>query len=478
MKKKFMALFLAAVTVTSVLAGCGGSGNSGTTAAEGETTDTASPEAGAETEAVTEAGTETTAEGESASAAEVNEDGTVNNPEDVTADGDKLMFWSIFSGGDGDFMDQIIADYNGKTQEKQVQSIMLVWDDYYTKLQTSVATGKGPDIGVAHTSKLPELVEAGVVEPIDDYLNELGIDMSAMYSENSLASVQFDGQTYAVPLDTHAEILYYNKDILEEAGVELNAEGELEITGKDQFLEILDKVKGVMGDGESPIAMGNGGDDPYRIWWTSYFQMGGTPLISEDGTEATMDKDVALKATEFVKSLYDDGYVLRGIEDHVNLFTGGKAGFMMGGTWLTGTLEKVEGLNFGAMPLPKWFDNDACWADSHTLVLPVKEGRSEEDTKAAVNFIVSASKDGGLIWAESGQIPASLDVINSPEYAALPYRSEYASALQTAVLPPKSPAFGAIKNETVESLDAVWTDSAEPADAVDAIYESIQSNLN
>ena len=71
---------------------------------------------------------------------------------------------------------------------------MLVWDDYYTKLQTAVAAGKGPDIGVSHASKLPELVDQGVVEPIDGYLDDLGIDLSTMYSENSLKSVTFDGQ--------------------------------------------------------------------------------------------------------------------------------------------------------------------------------------------------------------------------------------------------------------------------------------------
>ena len=120
----------------------------------------------------------------------------------------------LFSGGDGEFMDKIIEEYNSGDPTKQVQSIMLVWGDYYTKLQTAVAAGKGPDIGVSHASKLPELVDQGVVEPIDGYLEELGVDLSTMYSENSLESVTFDGEIYAVPLDTHAEILYYNTDIL------------------------------------------------------------------------------------------------------------------------------------------------------------------------------------------------------------------------------------------------------------------------
>ncbi|MCL2472261.1 MAG: hypothetical protein FWF26_01155 [Treponema sp.] len=85
-------------------------------------------------------------------AVSVNKDGTINNPEAVVTDKTKLVFWSLFSGGDGGWMDQIIAKYNATNPVKQVQSIMLVWADYYIKLETAVAARKGPDIGVSHVS--------------------------------------------------------------------------------------------------------------------------------------------------------------------------------------------------------------------------------------------------------------------------------------------------------------------------------------
>ena len=96
---------------------------------------------------------------------------------------------------------------------------------------------------------LPELVEQGVVAPLDDYLDELGVDLSTMYSETSLESVTFDGSIYAVPLDTHAEIMYFNKDILDQAGVALNDEGQLAIASEDDFYAVCDKIKAVMPGG-------------------------------------------------------------------------------------------------------------------------------------------------------------------------------------------------------------------------------------
>lgn len=407
----------------------------------------------------------------------MNEDGTVNNPEAVEVDENKLVFWSLFSGGDGEFMDSVIADYNASGPTKEVQSIMLVWDDYYTKLQTAVAAGKGPDLGVSHVSKLPELVEQGAVEPITPYLEELGIDLSTMYAANSLESVTFDGEIYAVPLDTHAEILYYNTDILAEAGVELNADGQLDINSWDDFVAVLDQCKTVMGDGESTIAITNSGDDPYRTWWATYFQMGGTPLVNDEGTEVTLNKDIAVKAAETVKSLYDNGYVLAGIDDHQQLFQSGKAAFCIGGTWATGAFEKTDGLNFGAQAWPKLFDNDSCWADSHTLILPVNPDRTEEETKAAVEFLVGASSEGGVTWAGSGQIPSNLQALENEEYLAMPYRSSYKSALQTAVLPSKNPNFYAMKAGMIDSLNTYWTDMADSAAAIDALYSELESNL-
>ena len=154
MKKRIVSVILAVCVLGTALAGCGNSTTADNKEGSKDSTEinTQADSAGAQSDS--------SSDGETASGAvtDVNEDGTVNNPENVKIDDGKLVFWSLFSGGDGTFMDQIISDYNGGSPKMGVQSIMLVWDDYYTKLQTAVAAGKGPDIGISHVSKLPELV--------------------------------------------------------------------------------------------------------------------------------------------------------------------------------------------------------------------------------------------------------------------------------------------------------------------------------
>lgn len=472
MKSKMVAALLAiSMIATAGLTACGSSD------------DGKSADAGTGTENTENAGggvedTQDEASGDAAEdTAEVNEDGTVNNPESVKVDANKLVFWSLFSGGDGGFMDEMISNFNATGPEKEVQSIMLVWADYYTKLTTAVAAGKGPDIGVSHASSLPQLVEEGVVQPITEYLDGAGIDMEATFSKASIDAVTFDGEIYAIPLDTHAEIMYFNTDILEQAGVELDANGTVAINNVDDFYAVCDKIKEVIPEGGSVIACTNKDDDPYRLWWATYFQMGGTPLVNEDGSEVTLDKDIAVKAAEFVKGLYDKGYIAEGIDDHQKFFQSGSAGIYTGGTWATGALEQTEELHFVAQPWPQMFDNKSCWADSHTFVLPTKDDRSEEDTQAAVNFMAHASTKEGVTWAGSGQIPAAKEVTESEEYKALPYRSSYMEEVDNAVLPSKVSTFNSMKAGMIESLNTLWAGEADAAAAIDALYDELDTNL-
>lgn len=414
--------------------------------------------------------------GGAAAAADVNPDGTVNNPEDVAVDKNKLVFWSLFSGGDGAWMDKIIADYNQTSPVKQVQSIMLVWADYYIKLGTAVAARKGPDIGVSHVSRLPELVEQGMVIAVDDYASKAGVNWRD-YPASLVQSITFNGKKYALPLDTHAEIMYVNTDMLTAAGVPMN-KGQIAVGNWNEFKAILDKIKPVLQSGQSVISLSNTGDDPYRVWWAVYFQMGGTPLVNAAGTQVTLDKAIAVKAADFVKSLWTQGYVMPGITDHGLIFRSGNAAIVWEGTWSTGTKTEVQGLKFGAQPFPRLFGtNDACWADAHVFVIPAKQSRSAADTQAAVNFAYWGGSKGAPTWAQSGQIPSYVPVLTSPAFTSLPYRADYAKAASTAVLPSQNVHFGQFKDSMIRNLDLIWTDQSASAGAIDAIYNEIANAL-
>lgn len=457
--KKQLALCLAFVFLASILAACTSGGGAASTASQAQTTSTS---------AAASTGGE----------ADVNSDGTVNNPEAIATNPDDLVFWSLFSGGDGKYMDTIIKDYNAQASGSQVASIMLVWADYYTKLTTAVAANKGPDIGVCHVSKLPELVAQGVVVPIDSYAQDVGVKWED-FDSNIIDAVTFDSEKYAIPLDTHAHITYFNKDLLEKAGVPLNANNQIDFGGSPEgFRAVMQQLKDNLPEGVTPLSLTSKGDDPYRVWWATYFQMGGTPLVSEDGTTVTMDPQIAQEAMDFVKSLYDDGFAPMGVEDHSKYFQAGSAAIHFGGTWTTGAFESVDGFNFGAQAFPQIFGKPASWADSHVMIIPYNKNRSEEKTKEAVDFINYATSTGAITWAASGQIPSNNTVLASPEFEAMPFRSDYAEAAKTAVYPTRNENFYAIKDILIKNLDNVWNGKASSADTVQSIISEMETAIS
>lgn len=407
---------------------------------------------------------------------DVNEDGTVNNPEAVEKIEGDLTFWSLFTGGDGEWFGKIVDDYNATGPTNPIQCITLVWDDYYTKLQTAVATGNGPDTGVSHVSKLYELAQTGVADPLDDYLAELGINLADYYEQESIDSVTIDGQIYAIPLDTHCEVMYYNLDLLEQAGV---TEDDVKaIASAEDFEAILQKCKDALPADVSPLAMTNAGDDPFRMWYAAYFQMGGPDLVSEDGTEVTMDEQIAKDAMEWVKGLFDKGYILPGIDDHSAIFQSGKAALEFGGTWVTGVFEQTEGLNFNVAPYPTLFENGLCWADSHTLILPHNEDRTPEESLEAVKFLFYASHDGGLTWAGSGQIPSAIDVNQSEEYKAMRGYNVVSELGLAKYAPRVTSYYGGMKADIIAALNGYWQGVTDFDSAYSELYAAIEDNLD
>lgn len=472
MKKKILTSLLAVGLSAAMIVGCG----SGGSAEQANISDSgAESSSDATNTGDTKSGSDA---GDTAAAGEVdmNDDGTVNNPEAIEVSEGELSYWSLFTGGDGEWFDQIVDNYNATGPANTIKSIWLVWDDYYTKLQTAVATGNGPDTGASHVSKLYELAETGVIEPLDDYLDELGINLADYYEQASVDAVTIDGSIYAIPLDTHCEVMYYNLDLLEEAGI--SEDDVLSISSADDFEALLQLCKDNLPEDVTPLALPNGGDDIFRIWYATYFQMGGSDFTNADGTELTLDEDKAKAAMEWVKSLLDNGYILPGIDDHSALFQGGKAAFLFAGTWVTGGFQATDGLNFNVAEFPKLYNNATCWADSHTLILPVNSKRTAEESLEAVKFLFYASNEGGIIWAGSGQIPSAKAANQSDAYKErLGYN--VVGELNNAKYAPKvTTYYGGMKADIIAALNGYFQNISDLDTAYSELYSAVEDNLD
>nr|WP_284287911.1 extracellular solute-binding protein [Angustibacter aerolatus] len=61
-----------------------------------------------------------------------------------------LSYWNGFTGGDGPFMKQMVAQFQKEHPTIAVNSNTIEWAQYYQRLPAAVTAGKGPDVGAMH----------------------------------------------------------------------------------------------------------------------------------------------------------------------------------------------------------------------------------------------------------------------------------------------------------------------------------------
>ena len=248
-----------------------------------------------------------------------------------------------------------------------------------------------------------------------------------------------DGKIYAIPLDTHPFVCFYNTDVCKKAGL-LDSSGKLKpITGEQAFMDALTKAKKVTGQYGATIAAINETSTPWRIFQTLYTQLGGAPVISSQGTKVTIDDAKAMQVLNFLSKLNSTN-LMPGSLDYqgaIATFAAGRAGFFFQGEWEITTFQTAK-TPFSMTKFPNVYggaNNYAVQADSHTLTIPKDSGRTPEQLDHALTFIRSML-DQSATWAAGGHVPAWLPYRNSAAYAKLTPQSNYASAADSAAYDP------------------------------------------
>ncbi len=89
--------------------------------------------------------------------------------------------------------------------------------NYATQVILQLNSGRAPDLFLLLGVAMAELGAAKLIAPLDDYVAQW--DGWAQYPQQLIDSLTFDGSVWAVPylMDTH--FLYYNRDLIEKAGL-------------------------------------------------------------------------------------------------------------------------------------------------------------------------------------------------------------------------------------------------------------------
>ncbi|MFF1920946.1 extracellular solute-binding protein [Streptomyces sp. NPDC058221] len=368
------------------------------------------------------------------------------SPASASDDASALSVWDLFQGGDGMLMDEMITAVSGGAQGFDIDRTILDWGpSYYTKLAMSAAGGRASDVAVLHLSRLAGYAPGGLLDPIDlDLLAEFGVT-PRHFTAAVWARTQHDNTVYAIPLDVHPFIVFYDKKVAAKAGL-LDPSGKLAPMGSPKAL--LDAGKALAEvTGKSGILFGHI-TDTAQNWrqFAAFYAQTGASFTLPDGGPARIDIDAAVRVVTFMQQLFDGRTNPNNLDYNGAMagFLDGRGGMAMLGEWELPTLKK-SGISLGAAPFPQVFDKPAVYTDSHSFVLPHQENPDPARRREAHRYIAEILKQS-LTWASAGHIPAYQPVLAEPEYASLDPQSSYADAAKVAVLDPPNWFAGAGSN--------------------------------
>ena len=416
MKKITRYLLPVMVVFSILLTACGGGAATQPPAA------TEAPATTAPTEA-----TEAPAATEAPGATEAPAGGTAECPAGV--DGMSIEMWSPFTGPDGDEMTGL-ADQFSSENTCGITVTHVAQPEYVQKLEAGAAAGQLPAMTAVRAVNVAQLAARNVLKPFSNEATAvLGEDVAGDFPEALWNVGMYKGARYSFPLDVHPLIMFYNKDLFEQAGIEPPGK---EPWTREQFEDALTKLEAT---NVTPVSLGTA-FQAAALWQALIRQYGGS-LTDPEGKTAMYNSDAGVKALEKIKELRDK-YTpdVSGTGDpEVNVFKQGNVGITFHGPWWISDLQKLDFVGFA--PLPTIGDQPATWGGSHQLAFTTDDPTTQAAGAVWIKWLSEHSAD----WAKAGQVPARESVRNDPNLASVAAPiAEVAESANMVVIPAQAPA--------------------------------------
>lgn len=359
--------------------------------------------------------------------------------------------------------------YEGKIK---CEADYVAFNDVFETLEVLMSNKSTEyDIFAADGPNVAAYVSRGYLQPLNQWISD---DEIKMFTDAMITEGTYKDQFYGAPMGNSSTVLYYNKALLKEAGINIDFDSvtpdnrltwEQLIDYSKQALDVLDPdhSKGIYGIEFQQVG---------RVYQMNILpnSLGGAQ-ISEDGlsVDGVIDTQPWMDALNFYQTQVNDGIFTRGIsaDDTSSYFQSGKILFYLGTTALPAAFEKngFEDWGFTYIPCFEGHEDEirsAC--GSWTIGMNTYSVKQE----AAAEFIKYLTLyDGADVYINaSGMVPALDRQFTDELKEAKPYMemAEY-EVKNTALVRAVTPAF----NEYSTAMNALWDNVRNGADVAGAV---------
>ncbi|MBQ1082601.1 extracellular solute-binding protein [Nocardiopsis sp. B62] len=373
----------------------------------------------------------------------------------------------------------------------ELNAIEAQAEDYQTQVNLmNGSPSEAPDLIYQDTFTINQDADAGYLMPLDDHFDAW--DERDQYSDQEAVAVtSLDGQRYGVMLGTDVRGLWYNTELLEQAGIDT----PWEPATWDDVLDAARTVRAELGDDVVPLNVYSG-TPAGEMASLQGFQM----LLS--GTEGTLFDDDSEQwvtgstgftdSLHFLRTLYDEDLTLDpqdaldanvGTVNNEERIPSGGMAISLEGSWATQSW--IEEAN---QPWPEWEEV------MEFTPMPTQNGQGAGATSMSGGWALSMganATDPGLAWevmtyalnqengvkfaVEGGQIPVRADVAEDPAFLEdSPKAEEFAALVDITGFRPAYSEYPRISLAVQEAMESVMLEQATPEEAAQVYAEEVE----
>lgn len=331
----------------------------------------------------------------------------------------EVVFWHAMKGSNEEALNSLADKF--MVENPNIKLNLQYQGNYrelFEKLMASAKANQLPTMTQIYCNRLSWYVDKGLVENLNPYIENENVGLTeeelADYPEMFLADGAWGEDQFAMPFNKSQMVLYYNVDMLEEAGVEVP-------TTWEEWKDAAEKLtKDTNGDGDPDvygIVFANNISTDIAPW----LKQAGGMTMSEETNELFFDTPETKETVEFLNSLMQDGIARTAGEDkYSNVpLSQGRAAMCVASTSAISTIEKntLEGINIFAAPLPAHKTNDQLYYGTNVAVY--NTGTPEEKLGAWLfTKFLSEPENTAFLAQSTGYLPVRYSAREIPEYKA------------------------------------------------------------
>ncbi|MGG5359189.1 MULTISPECIES: ABC transporter substrate-binding protein [unclassified Enterococcus] len=348
---------------------------------------------------------------------------------------EKITFWGSWSGAQVDQLNELIDKYNESQDSYTVT--YRVQNNVEEKLLTGMAGGEIPDVVLWDRVNTSMYAEKNALLDLDDLIKKDNVDLSTFYEE-TVKEMQYDGKQFGMPLLVDNRSIFYNKKLLDEAGVQ----------PPTTWAELLDVAKKTTKwDGNQLVQAGFSLDDVglFNMW----LQQAGGTMLTEDNTKTAFNSKAGAEVLDFWNQLLDAKVYQQGFSDGSDAFAAGKVALAYNGPWALADYDKVEGLDYGVVPPVSGPNGDkGALTGGFGLVIP----KTAKNKDAAWDFIKwwTTNPEVGIEFAKiSNWLPANKEAAQDSYFMDNEKYKAFVETMDFANIRPTVPGYSDLEKLAV-----------------------------